>query len=60
MLEKQLIEELRQRLVAETYEGLSETSETGALGLDLALCGVMLGDLEEAGALSGSGWSATY
>lgn len=52
MLEKQLIEELRQRLVAETYEGLSETSETGALGLDLALCGVMLGDLEEAGALT--------
>lgn len=52
MLEKQLIEELRHRLVAETYEGLSETSEVGALGLDVALCAVMLGDLEEAGALT--------
>lgn len=52
MLENQLIQEFRQRLIAETEAALAEASENGTLASDAALAEVMLGDLEEAGALS--------
>jgi hypothetical protein len=52
VLENQLIQEFRQRLIAETEANLAESNETGDLAADAALAEVMLGDLEEAGALS--------
>lgn len=53
MLEDQLIEEFRQRLDAETEAQLQELeSDQSQLAIDAALSEVMLGYLEEAGALS--------
>lgn len=53
MLENQLIQEFRQRLVAETESALAEGDDASDLAADAALAEVMLGDLEEAGALGG-------
>ncbi|MGC1301959.1 MAG: AIPR family protein [Caulobacteraceae bacterium] len=53
MLEQQLIDEFRQRLIGETKLYLEENSRSnGALQQDTALAEVILGDLEEAGAIA--------
>lgn len=51
MLEAQLIEEFRKRLIAETDDLVAEHGFSERVEIDGALCEVMLGDLEEAGAL---------
>ena len=53
LLEHQLLEEFRQRLLGDTEVQLEDSSgEKDALAFDVALSEVILGDIEEAGALA--------
>lgn len=51
MLENQLLEEFRQRLIGETEREKADRSDPERSALDIALTEVVLGDLEEAGVL---------
>ena len=51
MLENQLLEEFRQRLIGDTEREKSERSDPEQCAVDVAFTEVVLGDLEEAGVL---------
>lgn len=52
MLETQLLDEFRTRLLRDAEKERSERGDSGGLAADIALAEVILGDLEEAGVLS--------
>lgn len=51
MLENQLLEEFRQRLIGDTEREEADRSDPEKLASDIALAEIVLGDLEEAGVL---------